>query len=806
MFVIKRDGRPEKVAFDKIISRLSKLCYGLDAKFVDPAEVAQKVVSGVYPGVTTVELDNLAAETAAYLTTKHPDYALLAARIAVANLHKETKKQFTQVMEDLYRYVNPKNDKPSPMISDETFAHIQKHADRLNSAIIYDRDFNYNYFGFKTMERSYLLRINGKVAERPQHMLMRVAVGIHGDDIEAAIETYEYLSEKYFTHASPTLFNAGTPRPQCSSCFLLTMRDDSIEGIYDTLKTCAMISKTAGGIGLNIHKIRALGSYIAGTNGQSNGIMPMLRVYNNTARYVDQGGNKRPGAFAIYLEPWHADIFQFLDLKKNTGKEEHRARELFYALWISDLFMERVESNGDWSLFCPSEAPNLEEVYGKEFKELYTRYEREGRARKVVKAQKLWYAILDAQVETGTPFMLYKDACNEKSNQKNLGTIKCSNLCTEIVQYSSPEEVAVCNLASVSLPNFVNKVDGKPTYDFQKLREVVHIMTRNLNKIIDINYYPVPEARLSNMKHRPIGLGVQGLADAFIKMRLPFDSPEAGVLNRQIFETLYFAALEASCDLAEKFGPYETYEGSPVSQGILQPDMWGVKVSDDMWDWTALRARIAKHGVRNSLLVAPMPTASTSQILGNNECFEPYTSNIYTRRVLSGEFQIVNQHLLKDLTELNLWNDNMKNRIIADNGSIAKISNIPAELKAIYKTVWELSQKTIIDMAATRGAFIDQSQSLNIHLAEANYGKLTSMHFYGWKKGLKTGMYYLRTRPAADAIQFTVNQQQLKADRKTDADAAGDGDAANGEEEEDENMAAVSCSLNDPDACVMCSG
>ncbi|KAI8908189.1 ribonucleotide reductase [Powellomyces hirtus] len=797
MFVVKRDGRPERVAFDKITSRLSKLCYGLDMNFVDPAEVAQKVVSGVYQGVTTVELDNLAAETAAYLTTKHPDYALLAARIAVANLHKETKKQFSQVMEDLHRYINPKTGKPASMISDTTYTSIVKHADRLNSAIIYDRDFNYNYFGFKTMERSYLLRINGKVAERPQHMLMRVAVGIHGDDVEAAIQTYDYMSEKYFTHASPTLFNAGTPRPQLSSCFLLTMKDDSIEGIYDTLKTCAMISKTAGGIGLNIHKIRALGSYIAGTNGHSNGIVPMLRVFNNTARYVDQGGNKRPGAFAVYLEPWHADVFEFMELKKNTGKEEHRARELFYALWIPDLFMERVEQNGDWSLFCPSEATGLSEVYGDEFKALYTKYEREGRARKTIKAQKLWYAILESQVETGTPFMLYKDACNQKSNQKNLGTIKCSNLCTEIVQYSSPDEVAVCNLASVSLPNFVVKQNGSPSYDFQKLREVVHIMTKNLNKIIDVNYYPVEEARRSNMKHRPIGLGVQGLADAFIKMRLPFDSPAAGKLNRQIFETLYFAALEASCELAEKLGPYETYEGSPVSQGILQPDMWKVECSD-MWDWPELRARIAKHGVRNSLLVAPMPTASTSQILGNNECFEPYTSNIYTRRVLSGEFQIVNQHLLKDLTELNLWNDNMKNRIIADNGSIQKINNIPDELKAIYKTVWELSQKVIIDMAAERGAFIDQSQSLNVHLAEPNYGKLTSMHFYGWKKGLKTGMYYLRTRPAVDAIKFTVDQQQLKADRANN----GPGE----QEEEDDNMAAVACSLNDPDACVMCSG
>ncbi|KAJ3047766.1 Ribonucleoside-diphosphate reductase large subunit [Rhizophlyctis rosea] len=733
MFVFKRDGRRERVAFDKITSRIMKLCYGLDMNYVDPAEVAQKVITGVYQGVTTVELDNLAAETAAYLTvrivvhtpprsrkysfnylnqTKHPDYAILAARIAISNLHKETKKQFSSVAEELYTYINPKTGKHSPMISKETYDAIQKNAERLNSAIIYDRDFNYNYFGFKTLERSYLLRNNNRVAERPQHMLMRVAVGIHGEDVDAAIETYELMSEKYFTHASPTLFNAGTPHPQLSSCFLLTMKDDSIEGIYETLKTCAMISKTAGGIGLNVHKIRSLGSYIAGTNGYSNGIVPMLRVYNNTARYVDQGGNKRPGAFAIYLEPWHADVFDFLDLRKNTGKEETRARDLFYALWIPDLFMERVESNGDWSLFCPAEAPGLEDVWGEKFVELYESYERKGLARKVVKAQKLWYAILEAQTETGVPYMLYKDACNRKSNQQNLGTIKCSNLCTEIVEYSSPEEVAVCNLASLSLPSFVGRNEqGERIYDFEKLRQVTKVVTRNLNKIIDINYYPVPEARRSNMRHRPIGLGVQGLADAFIKMRFPFESAEAKQLNRDIAETMYFAALEASCELAKEEGHYETYVGSPVSKGILQPDMWGVETSD-RWDWAGLRAKIAQHGVRNSLLVAPMPTASTSQILGNNECFEPYTSNIYTRRVLAGEFQIVNPHLLKDLTELGLWDDGMKNRIVAEGGSVQRIGVIPEELKRIYKTVWEISQKVVIDMAADRGAFVGESSSL----------------------------------------------------------------------------------------------
>ncbi|KAJ3291688.1 Ribonucleoside-diphosphate reductase large subunit [Borealophlyctis nickersoniae] len=805
MFVFKRDGRRERVAFDKITSRIMKLCYGLDMNFVDPAEVAQKVISGVYQGVTTVELDNLAAETAAYLTTKHPDYAILAARIAISNLHKETRKQFSSVVEDLYNHVNPKTEKHSPMVSKETYEAVQKNADRLNSAIIYDRDFNYNFFGFKTLERSYLLRINGKLAERPQHMLMRVAVGIHGEDVEAAIESYEFMSEKYFTHASPTLFNAGTPHPQLSSCFLLTMKDDSIEGIYETLKTCAMISKTAGGIGLNVHNIRALGSYIAGTNGYSNGIVPMLRVYNNTARYVDQGGNKRPGAFAIYLEPWHADIFDFLDLKKNTGKEETRARELFYALWIPDLFMQRVESNGDWSLFCPAEASGLQDVWGEKFVELYESYERKGLARKTVKAQKLWYAILEAQTETGTPFMLYKDACNRKSNQQNLGTIKCSNLCTEIVEYSAPDEVAVCNLASISLPNFVQKEDGVPSFDFAKLRMVTKIITRNLNKIIDINYYPVPEARRSNMRHRPIGIGVQGLADAFIKMRFAFDCPEARQLNKQISETIYFAALEASCEIAQKDGPYETYPGSPVSKGIIQPDMWGVECSD-LWDWDGLRANIAKHGVRNSLLVAPMPTASTSQILGNNECFEPYTSNIYTRRVLAGEFQIVNPHLLKDLTELNLWNDAMKNRIIAEGGSIQRISTIPDNLKAIYKTVWEISQKSIIDMAADRGAFVDQSQSLNIHLANPNYGQLTSMHFYGWKKGLKTGMYYLRTRPAADAIQFTVDKNALKAGDDAAKKVVGASVSAPTPAQQQEQMDAMVCSIENKDACLMCSG
>ncbi|KAH0831964.1 ribonucleotide reductase [Lanmaoa asiatica] len=767
--------RKENVQFDKITARINKLCYGLDMDYVDPIEVAKKVIAGVYQGVTTVELDNLAAETAAYLTTKHPDYAVLAARIAISNLHKETKKNFSAVIKDLYEYINPKNGQPAGMISEQTYNVVQKHAAMLDSAIIYNRDFNYNYFGFKTLERSYLLRINGRVAERPQHMIMRVAVGVHGDDIERVLETYNLMSERYFTHASPTLFNAGTPHPQLSSCFLVCMKDDSIEGIYDTLKTCAMISKTAGGIGLSIHCIRATGSYIAGTNGYSNGIVPMLRAYDATARYVDQGGNKRPGAFAIYLEPWHDDIFDFIDLRKNHGKEEARARDLFYALWIPDLFMKRVEANGDWSLFCPNEAPGMADCWGAEFETLYERYEKEGRARRTVPAQKLWYAILEAQIETGGPFMVYKDSANRKSNQQNLGTIKSSNLCTEIIEYSSPDEAAVCNLASLALPTFIT--NGQ--YDFQKLHDVTKVVTYNLNRIIDVNYYPVPEARRSNTRHRPIGLGVQGLADAFMILRLPFDSVEARELNLKIFETIYHAGLEASCELAEKEGSYETFRGSPADHGQLQYDLWGVTPTD-LWDWISLKEKIAQNGLRNSLLVAPMPTASTSQILGFNECFEPYTSNIYTRRVLAGEFQIVCPWLLRDLVERGLWNDTMKNMIIAHNGSVANIPSIPDDVKAIYKTVWEISQKKVIDMAADRGAFICQSQSLNIHLQAPTLGQLTSMHFYGWKKGLKTGMYYLRTRPAAQAIQFTIDQNTLKAAKMLETSNKARGPERNG--------------------------
>ncbi|KAH8287946.1 hypothetical protein KR018_008855 [Drosophila ironensis] len=800
LYVIKRDGKKEEVHLDKITSRIQKLCYNLNKDFVDPITITLQVINGLYCGVTTQELDNLAAEISAGLTCNHADYAILAARIAVSNLHKETKKVFSDVFEDLYTNVNKETNLRAPLVSEYHYNVVKKNADRLNSSIIYDRDFGYNYFGFKTLERSYLLKRNGKIAERPQHMLMRVAIGIHGEDIDAAVETYNLLSERYFTHASPTLFAAATNRPQLSSCFLLTMTSDSIEGIFKSVEHCAMISKSAGGIGLNVHCIRAKGTSICGTNGTSNGLVPMLRVFNNVARYVDQGGGKRPGAFAIYLEPWHSDVFEFLDLKKNTGKEEHRARDLFYALWIPDLFMKRVEANGDWSLMCPHKCPGLHDVWGDEFEKLYEQYEREGRANRTVKAQSLWFAIIESQVETGNPYMLFKDACNRKSNQQNVGTIKCSNLCTEIVEYSSPDEIAVCNLASIALNMFVTP---EKTYDFKKLKEVTKTVAKNLNKIIDINYYPLPEARRSNMRHRPIGIGIQGFADALILMRFPYESEEASLLNQQIFETIYYGALEASCELAQKDGPYETYEGSPVSKGILQYDMWD-KQPTDLWDWKALKELIKKHGVRNSLLVAPMPTASTAQIMGNNESFEPYTTNIYTRRVLSGEFQVVNHHLLRDLTELDLWDDDMKNQIISSRGSIQNIEAIPKKVRDLYKTVWEISVKSTIKMAADRGAFIDQSQSFNIHVAEPNYGKLTSIHFYSWKAGLKTGMYYLRTKPAANAIQFTVDKKMspLKLNGQN-GDTNGDG-GENYESDRERKMADMVCSLENKDACMSC--
>ena len=793
MYVIKRDGRREAVKFDKITARIKKLCYGFNPAIIDPVKISMKVIEGIYEGVTTAELDNLAAEVAASFTTQHPDYALLASRIAVSNLHKSTKKSFSETMKDLYEYIDPKTNQPAPMLADDVYEIIEKNAELLDSNIIYDRDFGYDFFGFKTLERSYLLKIDGKVAERPQHMLMRVSLGIHKNDVEAALETYDLMSERWFTHATPTLFNAGTPKPQMSSCFLLTTQEDSIGGIYDTLKQCAQISQSAGGIGLSIHDVRATGSYIRGTNGTSNGIVPMLRVFNDTARYVDQGGGKRKGSFAIYIEPWHADIFDFLDLKKNHGKEENRARDLFYAMWLPDLFMERVEQDGDWTLMCPNECPGLSDTYGKDFKKLYEGYEKAGKGRKTIKAQKLWHKIVESQIETGTPYMLYKDAANEKSNQKNLGTIKSSNLCTEIIEYTAKDEVAVCNLASLALPKFV--IDGK--FDFDKLFKITYRATLNLNKIIDNNFYPVPEARNSNMRHRPIGLGVQGLADAFILMRYPFDSQKAKDLNRDIFETIYYAALTASKDLAKVDGPYESYEGSPISQGQFQFDMWGVKATN-RWEWGVLKEEIMKHGVRNSLLLAPMPTASTAQILGNNEAFEPYTSNIYTRRTLSGEFVVVNKHLLRDLVKLGIWNDDLKNKLIAGNGSIQNIDEIPDNLKELYKTAWELSQKVILDMAADRGAYIDQSQSLNVFMENPTIGKLTSMHFYGWKKGLKTGMYYLRTKAATSAIQFTVDKTKLGKPTENEA--------PQNIEEYKAMLADARAAAENGDECEMCSG
>ncbi|KAE8728280.1 Ribonucleoside-diphosphate reductase large subunit [Hibiscus syriacus] len=769
MYVIKRDGRQEAVHFDKITARLKKLSYGLSIDHCDPVLVSQKVCAGVYKGVTTSQLDELAAETAAAMTANHPDYASLAARIVVSNLHKNTKKSFSETIKIMYNHFNERSGLKAPLIADDVYEIIMKNAARLDSEIIYDRDFDYDYFGFKTLERSYLLKVQGKVIERPQHMLMRVAVGIHKDDIDSAIKTYHMMSQRWFTHASPTLFNAGTPRPQLSSCFLLCMKDDSIEGIYDTLKECAVISKSAGGIGISVHNIRATGSYIRGTNGTSNGIIPMLRVFNDTARYVDQGGGKRKGAFAVYMEPWHADIFEFLDLRKNHGKEEHRARDLFFALWVPDLFMQRVQSNGQWSLFCPNEAPGLADCWGEEFEKLYIHYEREGKAKKVVQAQNLWFEILKSQIETGTPYMLFKDTCNRKSNQQNLGTIKSSNLCTEIIEYTSPTETAVCNLASIALPRYGVPLDSHPSklvgsrgsqnrfFDFDKLAEVTEIVTRNLNKIIDVNYYPVETAKRSNLRHRPIGIGVQGLADTFILLGMAFDSPEAQQLNKEIFETIYYHALKASSSIAEKEGPYETFNGSPVSKGILQPDMWGVTPSD--------------------------------RFLETMNAFEPYTSNIYSRRVLSGEFVVVNKHLLHDLTEMGLWSPVIKNKIIHADGSVQSIPDIPHELKSIYRTVWEIKQKTLVDMAVDRGCFIDQSQSLNIHMDQPNFGKLTSLHFYAWSKGLKTGMYYLRSRAAADAIKFTVDTSMLKEKPR---------------EDDETKMAQMVCSLTNREECMAC--
>ncbi|NRS87171.1 ribonucleoside-diphosphate reductase alpha chain [Flavobacterium sp. 7E] len=801
MYVVKRDGRKEPVMFDKITDRIKKLCYGLN-DLVDAVKVAMRVIEGLYDGVSTSELDNLAAETAASMTIAHPDYAQLAARIAISNLHSNTTKSFSETMTEMFEYVNPRNGQYAPLIADDVYKVIQENAEFLDSHIIYNRDFNYDYFGFKTLERSYLLKINGKIVERPQHMLMRVSVGIHLDDLESVLETYDLMSKKFFTHATPTLFNSGTPKPQMSSCFLLAMQDDSIDGIYDTLKQTAKISQSAGGVGLSIHNVRATGSYIRGTNGTSNGIVPMLRVFNDTARYVDQGGGKRKGSFAIYIETWHADIFDFLDLKKNTGKEEMRARDLFFAMWTSDLFMKRVQEDGNWTLMCPNECPGLYDVYGEEFEALYESYEKAGKGRKTIKAHELWEKILESQIETGTPYMLYKDAANRKSNQKNLGTIRSSNLCTEIMEYTSPDEVAVCNLASLSLPMFVD--NGK--FDHEAFYNVTKRVTKNLNKVIDRNYYPVEEAKNSNMRHRPIGLGVQGLADAFIMLRLPFTSDEAKKLNQEIFETLYFAAVTASMEMAKVEGPYSTFKGSPISQGEFQYNLWGMKDEElsGRWDWASLRKEVMEHGVRNSLLVAPMPTASTSQILGNNEAFEPYTSNVYTRRVLSGEFIVVNKHLLHDLVDRGLWNETLKQELMRNNGSVQDL-DIPQDLKELYKTVWEMSMKDIIDMSRQRGYFVDQSQSLNLFMQNANYSKLTSMHFYAWQSGLKTGMYYLRTKAAVDAIKFTLNNDKKAEPVIVESKPAPAPVAAAVEMTADEYKAMIELAKNaGPEDCEMC--
>jgi len=779
MNVTKRDGTQQEVRFDAITNRIRNLCDGLDPKFIDPVPVTQKVIEGFYNGISTSEIDTLAAETCAYMSQKHHDFSQLAARIAVSNLHKNTSSSFSGTCRALYEYID-KQGRPASLIANDVWEFIVANAEQLDGAIDYTRDSSYDYFGFKTLEKSYLLKVHGKIVERPQHMLMRVACGIHCGDADAAIESYNLMSQRYFTHATPTLFNAGTPTPQMSSCFLLTMQSDSIDGIFDTLKQCAQISKCAGGIGVAISNVRASGSYIRGTNGHSNGLLPMLKCFNETSRYVDQGG-KRKGAFAMYLEPWHADVHEFLECKKNHGKEEMRARDLFYALWVPDLFMRRVKENADWTLFCPNEAFDKEtnkgliDVWGEEFDEMYLRFEKAGIGRKTVKAQQLWFSILESQMETGTPYMLYKDAANRKSNQQNLGTIHCSNLCTEIIEYSSADEVAVCNLASVALSAFA-KGKGEP-YDFEGLYKVTKVATKNLNKVIERNFYPIEGGRRSNMRHRPIGLGVQGLADAFLIMKLAFESDEARRLNEDIFETIYFAACEASCEVAELLGAYETYEGSPASKGQLQFDLWNRTPKSGRWDWTALKAKIAKFGMRNSLLVAPMPTASTAQILGNNESFEPYTQNLYVRRVLSGEFVSVNKHLLRDLIQRGLWTDDMRMQLIANNGSVQAL-DLPADMKELYKTVWEVKQRHVLDMAADRGAYIDQSQSLNIHMTDATTAKLSSMHFHGWQQGLKTGMYYLRTKAATDAIKFTVDVDKVVASKRASAPAVVDAKTA----------------------------
>ena len=820
MFVVKRDGSREAVRFDKISNRVRKVTYGLNQDFVDALEISQKVIGGIYDGISTWELDNLAAETAASLIPKHPDYSILASRIAVSRLHKTTKKKFSETIQDLYSYIDPETGKEAALISDETYEVVMKHKDKLDSAVIHDRDFNFEYFGFKTLEKSYLLKMLGKPAETPQHMYMRVAVGIWGDDIKNAIKTYELLSTHMMTHATPTLFNAGTKKPQLSSCFLLSMSDDSIPGIYKTLSDVALISQNAGGIGLSIHNVRATGSYIRGTNGKSNGIVPMLKVFNETARYVDQGGGKRKGSFAIYLEPWHADVEDFLDLRKNTGKEERRARDLFLALWIPDLFMERVEADGEWPLFSPSEVPGLHEIYGQEFNEVFLAAESAGKARKTLKARDLWAKIIESQIETGTPYILYKDAANRKSNQQNLGTIKSSNLCTEIIEYTDKDETAVCNLASIPVNKFLRSTDnrtskllrGKCEVDHELLFNVTYQTTMNLNRVIDVNYYPTPETLKSNMRHRPIGIGIQGLADLYAIMGLPFSSEEARKINSEVFETIYFASMTASVDLAKKDGHYESFPGSPLSQGKFQFNLWGVEDADlsGRWDWSKLRKDVMKNGARNSLLLAPMPTASTAQIMGNNEAFEPFTSNIYTRRTLSGEFVVVNKHLVKDLISLGLWTEDIKNMIIINKGSVQNVPGIPQDLKEVYKTVWEIKQKDLIEMSADRGKFICQSQSLNLFIENVNAAKLTAAHFHSWKLGLKTGMYYLRTKAAVDALAgLGMDVSKYQAPKETVAPKVETKQVQEAPNAElaalaSQTMSDLTCSLDNPEDCLAC--
>jgi ribonucleoside-diphosphate reductase alpha chain len=842
--VVKRNGKKEPVMLDKILDRITQQTYGLD-KLIIPFEVAQKVIEGIMPDIKTQVLDQLAMETAASLATKHPDYSILAARLAITNLHKETKKSFSETVTDLYKYIDPKTGKHSPIVSESFYNIVKRHADEIDSAIVHSRDHNFDYFGFKTLEKSYLLKLDGKVAERPQYMYMRTALQIWGENLEKVIETYNTLSEGYYTHATPTLFNSGTTRPQLSSCFLLDLESDSIEGIFNTLKESAQISKNAGGIGISFTKVRAKGTYIAGTNGTSNGIIPFLKIFNETARAVDQGGGKRKGSIAIYMEPWHADIMEFLDLRKNQGKDEVRARDLFLAMWMNDLFMERVELDEDWSLMCPHECSGLTETYGQEFRDLYTKYESLGKGKRTLKAREVWNKILESQIETGTPYILYKDSINEKSNQANIGVVRSSNLCAEIVEATGitktqgeilknkelltklglsefygeemVNETAVCNLASIALPKFINK---NKTYNFNKLYEVAYAATINLNNVIDVNFYPSPAAKFSNLLHRPIGLGVQGLADVFFMLGLPYEADEAKSLNKEIFETIYYASIKASCDLAKKEGAYATYEGSPISQGKLQFDLWGVTPTK-RWDWDKLREDIKKHGVRNSLTTCIMPTASTASILGNEASCEAQTSNMYTRSVLSGTFILVNKYLVKELVKLNLWGDTLRKKIINENGSVQNIPEVPTNLKEVFKTVYEIKQKDVIDMAADRGAFIDQTQSMNIFMDSPNFAKLTSMHFYGWgrrnfimnadgtpnipqgdtieiiydkdgkarcyrdkKSNLKTGIYYLRNKGAADAVKFTVQEEQKKS--------------------VEEQMSEISCSLDNPDDCLAC--